>query len=200
MPKIICKVCNGTKDANYDLPSDEYIHYPCQSCKNGIENFCSACDGEGTYWTYGGLGDNAYLHWCSACNGNGYKLDSIQVEEECVCVKKGPELHKKQEEEFAWLKDFFEDHIYTVSHVKHHKPSPDIFIHAAKQLGVEPHLCIAIEDTATGLKAAKDAGMFCIGINTGNNKHALKEAHLIVDGYHEIDLPALLEQVHHMAQ
>lgn len=111
MPKIICKVCNGTKDANYDLPSDEYVHYPCTACKEGIENYCGACNGRGEYWIYGGFGDNAYLHWCSSCKGNGWKLDSVKVEEECICVTKGPELRKKQEEEFGWLKDFFEESI-----------------------------------------------------------------------------------------
>lgn len=108
MPKIICKVCNGTKDANYDLPSDEYIHYPCQSCKNGIENFCSACDGEGTYWTYGSYGDCGCMHYCDSCNGTGHKLDSISFEEECSCVKREPALIQKQEEQKVFLMDYFD--------------------------------------------------------------------------------------------
>jgi beta-phosphoglucomutase-like phosphatase (HAD superfamily) len=43
-----------------------------------------------------------------------------------------------------------------------------------------------------GIKAAKAAGMYCIAINTGNDRHLLHEADEIVDCYREIDLDKLL--------
>lgn len=43
------------------------------------------------------------------------------------------------------------------------KPAPDIYLEAAKQLGVEPNECIVLEDAAHGVAAAKAAGMTCIG-------------------------------------
>ena len=39
------------------------------------------------------------------------------------------------------------------------KPHPDVYIHAAEKLGVEPVHCLAIEDSFTGLLAAKAAGL-----------------------------------------
>jgi sugar-phosphatase len=39
------------------------------------------------------------------------------------------------------------------------KPHPDVYIHAAEKLGVEPVHCLAIEDSFTGLLAAKAASM-----------------------------------------
>ncbi|MGI6198319.1 MAG: HAD family hydrolase [Candidatus Cloacimonadaceae bacterium] len=39
------------------------------------------------------------------------------------------------------------------------KPYPDIFLNCAKLLGVEPEACLAVEDTLTGVQAAKAAGM-----------------------------------------
>lgn len=45
-----------------------------------------------------------------------------------------------------------------------HKPAPDIFLHAAKLLGVNPKDCVGLEDSAQGIAAVKAAGMKCIGV------------------------------------
>jgi HAD superfamily hydrolase (TIGR01509 family) len=91
------------------------------------------------------------------------------------------------------LAQFFGKHIYNITHVNYrHKPFPDLYLYAAKQLNIDPKDCIAIEDSTHGIKAAIDAGMFCIGINTGKNRKHLEEAHLIIEGYDEIDLNELL--------
>lgn len=91
------------------------------------------------------------------------------------------------------LKNFFNEHIYTVDHVfKIAKPKPDVYLYAAKQLDVDPRLCIAIEDSAHGINAAKAAGMYCIGINTGKNRSAIAHADEIIEHYDEIDLNKLL--------
>ncbi|MCJ7478884.1 MAG: HAD family phosphatase [Candidatus Nanohaloarchaeota archaeon QJJ-7] len=42
------------------------------------------------------------------------------------------------------------------------KPQPDVYIHAAEKLGVEPGSCVAVEDSFNGVRSAKEAGMFCI--------------------------------------
>ena len=86
------------------------------------------------------------------------------------------------------LEQFFGKHLYTVTDVGKSKPHPSIYLHAAQQLELHPADCIAIEDSAHGIQAAKSAGMFCIGINTAGNKQRLKEADLIVDQYEHIDL------------
>ncbi len=46
------------------------------------------------------------------------------------------------------------------------KPSPEIYLEAAKRIGVDPMLCAAIEDTYVGVRAAKNAGMFAIAFPT----------------------------------
>jgi len=43
------------------------------------------------------------------------------------------------------------------------KPSPDIFIEAVKQTGFPKEECVIIEDSTNGIKAAKAAGVYCIG-------------------------------------
>lgn len=92
------------------------------------------------------------------------------------------------------LDQFFGEHIYNPAHTNNKgKPDPALYLHAAQQLAIDPQLCIAIEDSAHGIKAAVNAGMFCIGIGTAKNPSLLIDSHLIVDGYHEIDLHNLLE-------
>lgn len=87
------------------------------------------------------------------------------------------------------LRDYFGDHIYHADHVnKAYKPKPDVYLHAAKELNVDPCNCIAIEDSSSGIKAAKAAGMYCIGINTGKNRKVLELADEIVETFLDIDL------------
>ena len=91
------------------------------------------------------------------------------------------------------INTFFKEHIYCIDQVqKKAKPLPDVYLFAAKKLNIDPEYCIAIEDTSHGIAAAQAAGMFCIGINTGNDKEALRFADLIIDHYNEIDIKSLL--------
>lgn len=43
------------------------------------------------------------------------------------------------------------------------KPAPDLYLHAARALGADPLRCVVIEDSATGARAARAAGMRCMG-------------------------------------
>lgn len=91
------------------------------------------------------------------------------------------------------LHRFFGEHLYNVSHVNHQaKPHPALYLHAAHKLEVDLKTCIAIEDSAHGIQAAQAAGLFCIGLNSSGNLNQVKNADLIVDEYHEINLEKLL--------
>lgn len=59
--------------------------------------------------------------------------------------------------------DWF-DEVVTADDVVNGKPSPDIFLHAAKLLGVAPERCLVIEDAPPGVLAAQAAGMKVITI------------------------------------
>lgn len=48
--------------------------------------------------------------------------------------------------------------------VKKGKPHPDIYLEAARRLGVSPGECVAIEDSINGIVSAKEAGMCCIAV------------------------------------
>ena len=67
------------------------------------------------------------------------------------------------------------------------KPAPDIFLLAAKLLGVDPGECIVIEDSTNGIRAARDAGMYCIAYNgSGAEFQDQSQAQQIITDYGEI--------------
>jgi beta-phosphoglucomutase len=103
----------------------------------------------------------------------------------------------KKANEVLGLNEYFNDHMYHIGDVNYiGKPSPDIYLYAAKKLGIDPKDCIAIEDSIHGLCAAKSANMYCIGINTANiREKLLNHAHLVVDHYDEIPTEELLQKL-----
>ncbi len=55
------------------------------------------------------------------------------------------------------------DQIVSAQNCPHAKPEPDVFLFAARQLGVQPKECLVIEDSRNGMLAAKRAGMPYVG-------------------------------------
>ena len=72
------------------------------------------------------------------------------------------------------LLELLEPHLYSASMVRHGKPAPDLFLHAASQMGVAPADCVVIEDSPAGVEAAKRAGMRVFAFAGGG--HAGKAA------------------------
>jgi HAD superfamily hydrolase (TIGR01509 family) len=65
----------------------------------------------------------------------------------------------------------FEPHVYSADHVANAKPAPDLFLHAAEQLGVKPADCLVLEDSVNGVVAARAAGMLVWGFLGGGHVH-----------------------------
>lgn len=75
---------------------------------------------------------------------------------------------------------FTEETIFTKDQVRHGKPAPDLFLHAARQMGADdPSRCLVIEDSVTGVMAGVAAGMTVWGF-TGVS-HAPQKARLSLE-------------------
>lgn len=90
------------------------------------------------------------------------------------------------------LWDRFAGHIFSAYEVARGKPAPDLFLHAAARMGVEPVACAVVEDSRWGVEAARAAGMRAFGYAGGlTPAERLEGAGTIV--FRDMrDLPALL--------
>lgn len=71
--------------------------------------------------------------------------------------------------------------------LKQSKPHPEIFSKAAQASGQPPKHCMVIEDSSNGIKAAKGAGIFCVGYNSKHSEdQSYEEADLVVSNFDEI--------------
>ncbi len=68
------------------------------------------------------------------------------------------------------------DAIVTGLDVVHKKPDPEIFLLAAKLLGIRAELSLVVEDAVNGVAAAKSAGAKCLGLTTSFTPDDLSEA------------------------
>lgn len=72
--------------------------------------------------------------------------------------------------------------------VPYAKPAPDLYLKAAENLGVDPKLCVAVEDTRSGVRAAKAAGMYTIQVRAASTALApIDEADAVIEDFGEFD-------------
>lgn len=53
----------------------------------------------------------------------------------------------------------YQPRCFSATEVARPKPAPDLFLHAAEQMGFAPDRCVVVEDSSTGVRAAQAAGM-----------------------------------------
>ncbi len=102
--------------------------------------------------TYDGICD--LIHYLK---GKGYKVAVASSADRVKVVINIETIGLKPE-------DF--DAVLTGSDTEKKKPDPEIYLLAAKAVGIEPSSCIVVEDAISGIKAAENAGMDCIGVAT----------------------------------
>jgi beta-phosphoglucomutase family hydrolase len=79
------------------------------------------------------------------------------------------------------------------------KPSPQIYLLAARKLGIKPANCVVFEDALAGVDGAKRAGMKCVAVTNSHPESKLQKADLIVDTLEAVsvaDLVALFRSSH----
>lgn len=91
----------------------------------------------------------------------------------------------------------FWDEVLTGEEVKNKKPAPDLFLSAARKLGVEPEECAVVEDAITGVQAAKAAGMRCVAVAQTFPAGRLGEADLVRE---KISLVTVQDLAPHMGK
>ena len=99
-----------------------------------------------------------------------HMLSFLKSTKLAICIasnSKMPRLINNQQT--TNIADIFNGKTYSADMVKHPKPAPDLFLHAAQQMGFAPAACLVIEDGAHGIRAANDAGIRSIGFTGGSH-------------------------------
>ncbi len=85
-----------------------------------------------------------------------------------VCVASSSTHERLQHSlKLAGLYERLAPHIFSATDVTRGKPAPDLFLHAAKRMGVAPARCLVVEDSVAGVSAGVAAGMKVIGFTAG---------------------------------
>jgi HAD superfamily hydrolase (TIGR01509 family) len=90
--------------------------------------------------------------------------------------------------EVAGLKDYFHATVSSED-VPRGKPAPDVYLEAARRLGVEPARCAAVEDSHSGIRSAKAAGMRVVAIPNPSyppDEEALAQADIVIRSLDEL--------------
>jgi HAD superfamily hydrolase (TIGR01509 family) len=89
------------------------------------------------------------------------------------------------------LAEPFGTNVFTASMVARPKPAPDLFLYAAEKMEAAPHHTVVVEDSPSGVLAARAAGMTVFGYAANSHADALRAAGAHVFNAME-ELPALL--------
>jgi HAD superfamily hydrolase (TIGR01509 family) len=105
--------------------------------------------------------DEVYARELEPIDGIEEALDQITART-CVASSSEPDRldHKLR---LTGLYARFAGRIFSAEEVPNGKPAPDLFLHAARQMGVDPGVCAVVEDSQYGVQAARAAGMAAFG-------------------------------------
>ncbi len=129
--------------------------------------------------------ENLFLHDIAYIDGFKAFFEWLETTDLTSCI--ATSLRKKLMilvEQKLPVRDLFGNAIFHIEDVGNKsKPAPDIFLYAAKEMGITPENCLVIEDSPYGIEAAKSAGMISVGLTTSFDKGVLSEADHVVSDY-----------------
>ncbi|MFJ6634439.1 HAD family hydrolase [Streptomyces sp. NPDC091376] len=97
----------------------------------------------------------------TAVDGIAETLDRLTVP---FCVASNGEHESiRHSLKLTALNERFEGRVFSAADVRNGKPAPDLFLHAARSMGVDPARCAVVEDSRYGVQAARAAGMRSFG-------------------------------------
>jgi len=100
----------------------------------------------------------------------------------------------KSNVDFTLLQTGIADYFQTIidgDSIINSKPHPEIYLKTTKQLGYSPNNCVVIEDSISGIEAAKKAGGKVVGITTTHTKNELNNVDLIIENFEGLKLEEL---------
>lgn len=110
--------------------------------------------------------------------GAGEVVERVRAAGVAACVASQGKLEKTRLSlELTGLRRLFaERELFSAYDVARGKPHPDLFLHAAAEMGADPSRCAVVEDTPSGVVAGVSAGMCVFGYSADSGEQALRHA------------------------
>jgi len=118
------------------------------------------------------------------------KLERLKTEGYKIAVGSSSRNARKVLKQLK-IYDMF-DAISDGNSVENAKPAPDLFLHTARNLGVEPEECVVLEDAESGVEAALAANMKAVGVGP---EARVGKANLVYGNVDSIDFDEILEKL-----
>ncbi len=119
-----------------------------------------------------------------------------EMKEKGIPMAVGTSSTRKRAEEIINILglDKYMKTIITAEHVDNHKPHPETFLATAKALNTDPQKCVVIDDSDSGIEAAKRGDMKAIAFLTRyHTKEELNDSDLIIDSFSQISYKKIKE-------
>jgi HAD superfamily hydrolase (TIGR01509 family) len=114
-------------------------------------------------------------------------LDALDAEGMAYCVASNSSHdHVERVLSLTGIGHRFAGRVFSAEDVRSGKPSPEVFLHAAGSLGADPQRTVVVEDSVYGVRAARAAGMRCLGY-AGGLTPAAHLAHEGAEVFHTMD-------------
>ncbi|MEV7421153.1 MULTISPECIES: HAD family hydrolase [unclassified Streptomyces] len=115
---------------------------------------------------YDHLYQRAFETELTAIDGAADALEALDLPF-CIASNCGHHSLRRNLRTTGLLHHFADGHIFSAEDVDRGKPAPDVFLHAARTMGVAPARCVVVEDSPYGVTAARAAGMRVFGYAGG---------------------------------
>ncbi|HMR16469.1 MAG TPA: HAD family hydrolase, partial [Mariniflexile sp.] len=142
------------------------------ACKNNIAQLTQKTLPDSFQDDYRKLSFEAFKKYVQPVEGIKMVLDRLTIP---FCVaSSGPENKIKLNLELTGLLPYFENNIFSCYAIQKWKPDPAVFSWAAETMGFNNKDCLVVEDSLSGIKAAKAGGFDVFGFTAHDYNHELE--------------------------
>ncbi|OBX25812.1 HAD superfamily hydrolase (TIGR01509 family) [Gelidibacter algens] len=143
-----------------------------QNCHDKISELVTQALPQGFIANFRERSFDSFKKNIKAVEGIQEVLDQLSIP---FCVaSSGPENKIRLNLELTGLLPYFENKIFSCHEIEKWKPDPAVFLWAAKTMGFTPQECVVIEDSVTGVTAAKRGGFDVFGFTAHDYNNELE--------------------------
>ena len=170
---------------------DRFMGASTEKCLAVLHDLLGCAPPAGFMARYGERTFAAFREGLNPVDGVAPLLDTLTLP--CCVASNGPREKMRFTLGHTGLLPRFEGRLFSAQDVQRPKPAPDLFLHAARTLDADPARCVVIEDSPTGVAAARAAGMTVYGYAAMTDPARLEAAGAHRTFGHMAELPALLQ-------